>query len=390
MTTFRIVLVSFLAAFIPVAVAQDTSVNYKEIAHKIVTVSAHVKPGEKVLINGGQHMLPLMEALAMEIDNAGGDSLMIFNSDAVVHNYLANIKDEYIRPSPWSTELFKVVDVSILLPQVQDLKAVSEGVSQERLNKFTAAGAALNKARNESKVRIISISVPGPHDAEYVQMEKAAYDKMQWDAINADYSQIVERGNQLKQLLSHAKSVKITSPTGTSFTLSPGGRPIFVNAGIAQPTPGLIYGRRADLPGGLVAFAPLETSGNGKFVVPKDTCQPYEPLKGATYEFSNGKLTSFKAEQNGKCFEDMRAAAIGTGGDMLANVLIGLNPALKVNEDTADYRDANSAGMVSVGIGANETLGGANRTTMGWSIPVTKATVEIDGKVVIKDGQFTM
>jgi len=32
--------------------------------------------------------------------------------------------------------------------------------------------------------------------------------------------------------------------------------------------------------------------------------------------------------------------------------------------------------------------GGKNETTMNWTIPVTQATVEVDGKVVVKDGEL--
>jgi aminopeptidase len=75
---------------------------------------------------------------------------------------------------------------------------------------------------------------------------------------------------------------------------------------------------------------------------------------------------------------------------MLGSVTIGLNPALKVIEDTADYRPQNASGMVVVGLGTNDLLGGNNKTESGWLIPVSKATVEVDGKIVIKDGELIM
>jgi aminopeptidase len=46
--------------------------NYEQIAKQIVNTSAGVKPGELVMITGGQHTLPLMEAVAVEVARAGG------------------------------------------------------------------------------------------------------------------------------------------------------------------------------------------------------------------------------------------------------------------------------------------------------------------------------
>jgi hypothetical protein len=44
--------------------------------------------------------------------------------------------------------------------------------------------------------------------------------------------------------------------------------------------------------------------------------------------------------------------------------------------------------MVYIGLGNNQLLGGSNNTEFGWSAPVVKATVEVDGKTVVKDGRL--
>ena len=48
-----------------------------------------------------------------------------------------------------------------------------------------------------------------------------------------------------------------------------------------------------------------------------------------------------------------------------------------------------AAGLVYVGIGDNQVLGGNNKIqgNFGFNFPLVKATVEIDGKVVVKEGR---
>jgi len=42
--------------------------------------------------------------------------------------------------------------------------------------------------------------------------------------------------------------------------------------------------------------------------------------------------------------------------------------------------------MVFIYMGNNQLLGGSNKTEWDWGIPVTNASVEIDGTTVVKDG----
>jgi len=52
------------------------------------------------------------------------------------------------------------------------------------------------------------------------------------DAVNADYRQISEKGNSLKQMLENSENVRITSAKGTDLTFSLAGRSAIVDAGI--------------------------------------------------------------------------------------------------------------------------------------------------------------
>jgi hypothetical protein len=53
-----------------------------------------------------------------------------------------------------------------------------------------------------------------------------------------------------------------------------------------------------------------------------------------------------------------------------------------------DFRPYEAAGMVFIYMGNNQLLGGSNKTEWDWGIPVTNASVEIDGTTVVKDGRL--
>ena len=81
------------------ALAQDlkTDKRQAEIAHKVVTVSAKVKPGEVVVISGGIQKLPLMEALAIEAAKAGARVGPLFiTTDRLQRLTLTDVSEEYL------------------------------------------------------------------------------------------------------------------------------------------------------------------------------------------------------------------------------------------------------------------------------------------------------
>jgi aminopeptidase len=373
--------------------AQDINTDQRqvEIAHKVVTISAKIKPGEVVVISGGIQKLPLMEALAIEASKAGARVAPLFvTTDRIQRSSIADVSEEYLGQSAPAMDWLKNIDVWISTADTEDQKAVLEGVPDTKLAKAGRSNDAFRAALNHSKLRGVFIGVPNRKDAEYAQVDWATYQQMQWDAINADYKQIAEKGNQLAKLLEHAKSVRITSPSGTDLTVELGNRKAFLNVGMLEEQPretGAFMSRQASLPGGDVIIAPMESSANGKVVAPKDNCRPYEYLTGATYEFKNGKMVSFNAKGNPECFEQY-LAAYGGDKDRISSLLIGLNPALKVMEDGSDYRPGDAAGMVFISIGNNQLLGGNNKTDFSWTIPVVKASVEVDGKTVLKEGKL--
>jgi leucyl aminopeptidase (aminopeptidase T) len=363
-----------------------------EIANKVVTVSANVKPGEVVVISGGIQKLPLMEAVAIEAAKAGGRVAPLFvTTDQLQRANLVDVPEQYLGQPGAANAWLNSIDVWISTSDTDDSKAVLENVPESRLAKTTRSADANRAALNNSRIRFVYIGVPNKKDAEYARVDWTVYQNMLWDAINQNYQEISKKAEQLAKLLQGAKSIRITSPSGTDITMALGGRTAFVSAGLLGEhgnVGGPFLARQTSLPGGTVVVAPLETSATGKVVAPKDTCRPYEYLTGATYIFQEGKMTSFSAKANADCFEQDYSAYSGDK-DRIASVQIGLNPSLKVMDSgDNDLRPAEAAGMVTLGMGNNQLLGGSNKTEWGWGIPVTNATVEIDGTTVVKDGKL--
>jgi len=363
--------------------------NYEQIAKQIVNTSAGVKAGELVLITGGKHTLPLMEAVAVEVARAGGQPEMLLNTDKVAYATNVEMPESAIQASKSSNWLLGA-DVLIQLPGLEDTKAVFAGITPERQAKFlkVAAEDGLSKKLDAAKVRGVFLSYPSKSFAANQQLDYPSYEQMIWAGIGTDYSAISAQAAQLKQLLATGKKVHITSPTGTDLTFQLAARPIFVDDGVLTATDQqekLIYNRTAALPGGRVYGTCQETSGTGRLVASSSTWNG-KPFQGFKANFNAGQLLNGKADVGDEDFQ--KWLALNDASQMkLGYFSIGLNPAMKVQEQKG-YTPTMAAGMVFVGAGGNELLGGQNKGGTGINFSVANATVDVDGTVVVRNGQL--
>lgn len=366
--------------------------NFDQLAHRIVTMSANIQPGEVVVVSGGKHTIPLMEAIAIEAQKAGGMVTMFLNSDKVSRSFNVDVSDKYLEQEPrFLAEWLKQTDVFISLPGASDIKALDEGVSAERLGKMAKAGEFLTPMLDGMKFRQINIIYPTEERGKSFRLDGQTYVNMIWDAIGADYQQIAAKGDALKRKLQGAKKIRVTSPAGTDVTFDVGSRPIFIDDGIVSAERAKskkFADRNVGLPGGALNFAPVENSANGKVVVPRVDCR-FEKMSNITFEFKNGKMDNFQASQGKQCFDDLMATSDGPK-DMFSGFTIGLNPNWPSHEENDAAYYASGAGLVFLGIGDNQFIGGSIKTkgNFGFGFPISNATVWIDDQKIIENGRL--
>ncbi len=368
----------------------ETARRFRALAPRLVE-SAAIKAGDLVSISGGPAMVEEMEALALEVQKAGGRPLMILNSPRLVRSLYAEVPEKYLdgRPSKWETFAAQSVDVAFNLPLGEDFATLRrvDPARRARVDQAVARNAAATMAdRNKGITRTLFIGVPTPSDTASIKMDYRQYERMTRSAIEADYRNIAAKGEQIKKVLEGAKRLRITSPEGTDFTVVMGPRPVVVNAGAVRPgTKGTVAARSSTLPSGVVRFAPMETSANGKLRAAEDQCN--ELVRDEAVDVRDGMPVNVSAASDEACLQE----SLKTAG-RFGVITIGLNPAIKFDHiPTYAPQLESAAGLVQIGFAQNQNLGGANPPRPGgWFVPLLQATVEADGKVIVKDGKLAL
>ncbi len=382
----RILLFLVLLAGATTASAQH---NLDALAHRIIHTTAGIEAGEVVVIEGGQHTVPLMEALAVEVTKAGAFPRLLLSTDRANEAFWAQ-PDAYLQQQdPSAKAIREMADVYIDLPSQED-ETFWKDVAPERRALVSEAYADFVEVMQATRNRNISVRYPSASDARESRLDLAQYERLHWAALGADYDRIAAQASSLSDKLRGAREVRVTTPAGTDFTFAVGDRRVYAADGVisdAERASGTLTDLDEVLPGGAVDVAPLETSANGRVVVPRAMCND-EPLRDASFTFEQGVMKNLRASQGQACVEDMMRPYSGPK-DRLGYFAIGLNPALQpMEEGGAEFRPWAGAGVVTVEIGRNTYLGGANDTQSEFGFQLTNATVTIDGEVVVRDGQL--
>lgn len=395
MKTFRINLLALLL-LMGGYFLQAQSPDFAELGKRIATTSANIKPGDVVVIYGGKHTIDLMEAVAVEAQKQGGLVNLFLTTDPISYSLFHDVPDEYIAMDRgnYFKEWFKEIDVWIGLPSAENFQMIYKDVPEEKFAMIRKAGESFNNSLNDSKLRGVFVTYPSAYQAADAGLDFGTFEKMQWAAVNADYSKIGAQAKKLESMLMNSKTVKITTPGGTDLTFSVNGRPCFIDDGIVTEGDAqkpLIFQRFVSLPGGSIYTTILENSGKGKVVVTKDKCN-YEPVRNITCEFKDGVMQNLKAGEGEACLKDVFKLQKGDYNKISA-FSIGLNPALKVMQaGDQDFRWDSAAGMVYLAMGDNSIFGGQNKAEgqFSYSFPLTDATVSIDGVVVVEKGALKL
>jgi len=199
-------------------------------------------------------------------------------------------------------------------------------------------------------------------------------------AIDVDYDKMKQITVKLAQILSNGNKVRITTGIGTDIQFSISGRQGIDTYGLYR-TPG----DWGNLPCGEAFIAPVEGTANGVYVV--DASQAgvgklKEPIiikvkDGMAIEVIGGQAKEFDSML--KSIKDPYAYNIAEFG-------IGTNPKARIHGFIIE--DEKVKGTCHIALGKNSGFGGIVDVPVHVDGIISKPTIEIDGKVIMKSGKF--
>lgn len=217
-----------------------------------------------------------------------------------------------------------------------------------------------------------------------LSMPGVTYEMFSNGAMTADYDEVERLTVIWGELFARGRRIRITTAKGTDLTAGLGGldRTPFLDTGSMGPAGGL-----ANMPGGEVAFAPLEGTAEG--VVVADLMLSTTPGNLETdvcIDINGGTVARVSG---GSAADDFvrELERHGESSRVVAEIAVGTNAAAR--SIGVVLEDEKQLGTAHVGFGHSVGIGGLNASTIHADAIMAAATVSIDGITIIREGVIT-
>ena len=361
---------------------------YEELARIIVRDALSIDSSDVVAITTWDHTIDVANALAVECFKQGADAMIVLWTDEYYYGLLRELSEASLGICSKICEAFTEADtatINMFGPKnPEGLKLIPPG----KINAWMEGERKSHYPRNiERKIRNVGLPLAllTPERAKVYGFTFENWKKVMNSALTMDLKKIAKTGREVAAILEKAHTVHLTAPNGTDLTFELNRRPVHIDDGIIDKEDIAKKSLDAQLPAGSVLTTVLETTGNGKIIFDQPLQSMGLNVSGIEWKFKDGKLTSMTAKKNLEPISKQFEKASGDK-DRIGWLQIGLNP-------KAEYgclMDHIVEGAVQIGIGDNEYIGGKNNSSFGTVATMGKATLDIDGRTIIRNGKLSL
>ena len=363
------------------------SIMSTEFAKSVVKTCLRVKKGDRAIIDTWQHTLDLAEALTLECRKVGAFTHTQLLTDEIYYDTLLNRSLGYLKATdPFGLGLLGLATAYIFITGPENPERMKT-VPAERWDAMFKGGKPFYDKFLEKKIpsTYIMLGQVTPQRAKTYGFNYSVWKKSVDDALAVKYEDMSKLGKKVRDALEKTREVHIVAGERTDLKFRLDGRPVRVYDGVIDEddlAKGLFS---AMLPSGSVTVAPVEESANGTFVADIPQPQYGKLIYDISWGFKDGRLVSFTGGRN---VEAIKATWEKAGGDKekLGSFSLGINPKAR----TGFLTNSIVLGTASISIGENRELGGKNESDWMFEITVSKPTVKLDGKTILKDGKITI
>lgn len=208
------------------------------------------------------------------------------------------------------------------------------------------------------------------------------------EAYKADFRKQRPVCEKVAQLFTQAKEVTITTPAGTNLVASAKGREGNAHSCIVDRP-----GQFSAAPNIEANFSPVEGTMEGMFVA--DASIPYLGIgllsTPVSFTIKEGKVVKVEGGNEAERLKNIWAEQHDPNVYNIAQVAVGLNPEIKapIGRLGCNY-DEGAFGTAHIGIGTSSMLGGKVKASTHFDAVMTRPTIKLDGKELLKDGELML
>jgi aminopeptidase len=349
----------------------------RELARLAVRYSVTVKPGEKIIINGGSEAIPFMVELYKEVILAGGIPIVRVNLPSVMDFFYKHADEKQLQdfPAHWFNTVKEAqgyIGINSDLNTRELTNADPKKIAQRQKLLRKISDYIVN---TPDKIRRVTIAYPCLALAQDAEMSLDEYEHFVYNACLIDWNEFGKKLDKINDIFENGNSVHLIGE-GVDLKFSIKGKNCVADKG------------EENMPGGEVFMAPVRESLNGWIHFDYPRIVSGKQLAGVHLTFADGKVVSYDAEKGKKFLRELlntdeNASYVGEFG-------VGCNE--KINQYTNDLLfDEKIHGTIHLALGmAYKQNGGGNDSAIHVDLvkDMKKGRIILDGKSVQENGEW--
>lgn len=218
--------------------------------------------------------------------------------------------------------------------------------------------------------------------AYYLTFTESSEDTIKKTITLADIEAIKERTDKVAERLTQARLARVTTPFGTDITMHLEGRPGLSLHPLTEPAVSVLPDYAE------ACVCPIEGSAEGLIVVDASVQQwgylLREPLR---LTVRKGRVETVDGDDEDAAMFREVIETDENAGVCPAELGVGTSHTIPPRLTGSVWEYA-LLGTVHIAAGRNDSIGGANWSRVHKDVLMTKPTVELDGKALLKDGEL--
>lgn len=370
--------------------------DYSSLAAQVFDICLGVRAGSSVWIDGWDHTHDLARAFESECVRRNCRSMVTVRyQDAWLRSVRQGAKGLLQTPSPQAKAALEQTDFYILMMGPaspipwrsipKDRRGEISVWLDTRYDKTSYARKWARIARvHRVKMLAVEATLATPARAKSRGLPYELWRDTMFEGCAVDYREMARKAKELKEVVSRAGTALVSTDSGTELRLNLGRRAVGVSDGIATEESARL-GRITFLPAGVVEFSVDEHSSEGRVVYGDPVSLGDGTIEGLKLTLGGGEIRGHEAARGAGAFRSYLRGG-GRAARRLSYLGFGLNPSIRQGYT----QDDKALGGLTLGFGDNRALGGRNAAADQWWASLAKATVEIDGALVLEKGRYRL
>jgi leucyl aminopeptidase (aminopeptidase T) len=373
-------------------VSESPSSLERAAARNLVQNCLRVRRGESVIVEAWTHTLSMSSAMVDEIRRVGGSALLAYEDDDAWWRALERKQAKLLgRLSAPEWAALGAADVYVQFWGPADSARVQrtpETVLDEWADGWVGRWYEMARSKGLRGGRM-AVGWVTDTRARHWGVSKERWRNGLLEACLADPKEMAASGRRLARAFSGTKKVRITHPNGTDLEVALAGGTPAIYDGSPHPNGRGYMGSdmMGNFPDGRLRIPLDPQTAEGRIVATSrsfdESWFPWASYSGGTFEFSDGKLSSFSFEE-GEAEFARRYARGKPGKDRPGLLSIGLNPKVR----KLPLFERMERGGVQLVVGANNIQGGSRSPNDTGSITVAGSEISVDGAPVVRGGKI--